>query len=146
MRAKLKRPVLIGMGSNIEPERHLCAAAGAIRERFPDAVFSSVYRSAAVGMDNAADFLNACCLIDTVMEFARLNAWLKQLEDAHGRDRSQGSWKSRTLDLDVLMWGDKVVGDDLYRYAHVYVPAAELVKLPFPVDAAGELQSVPLRL
>jgi len=142
----VKRTVLIGMGSNIEPERHLCAAAGAIRERFPDAVFSSVYRSVAVGMDNAADFLNACCLINTVMESARLNAWLKQLEDAHGRDRSQGSWKPRTLDLDVLMLGDDVVDDDLYRYAHVYVPAGELVKLSSPVDAAGEFQSVSLRL
>jgi len=142
----VKRTVLIGMGSNIEPERHLCAAAGAIREQFPDAVFSSVYRSAAVGMDNAADFLNACCLIDTIMESARLNVWLKQLEDTHGRDRSQGSWKPRTLDLDVLMWGDEVVDDDLHLYAHIYVPAAELVQLPFPVDAVGELQSVPLRL
>ncbi|MDQ6958978.1 MAG: 2-amino-4-hydroxy-6-hydroxymethyldihydropteridine diphosphokinase [Mariprofundaceae bacterium] len=137
---------LIGMGSNIEPERHLYAAAGTIRERFPDAAFSSVYRSAAVDMDNAADFLNTCCLINTVMASTRLNAWLKQLEDAHGRDRSQGSWKPRTLDLDILMWGDEVVSDDLYRYAHVYVPAAELVELSSPADAAGELQSVPLRL
>jgi len=142
----VKQTVLVGMGSNIEPERHLCAAAAAIRERFPDAVFSSVYRSAAVGMDNAADFLNACCLIDTVMESARLNAWLKQLEDAHGRDRSQGSWKPRTLDLDVLMRGDEVVDDDLYRYAYVYIPAGELVELSSPVDTAGELRSVSLRL
>jgi len=134
------------MGSNIEPKRHLCAAAGAIRERFPDAVFSSVYRSVAVGMDNAADFLNACCLINTAMESSQLNAWLKLLEDAHERDRSQGSWKPRTLDLDVLMRGDEVMDDDLYRYAHVCVPARELVKLPFPVDAAGELQRVSLRL
>jgi len=146
MWAKLKRSVLIGMGSNIEPERHLCAAAGAIRKRFLDVVFSSVYRSSAVGMNHAADFLNVCCLIDTAMNSTRLNAWLKQLEDTHGRDRSQGSWKPRTLDLDVLMLGDEVVDDDLYRYAYVYVPAAELVKLPSPVDAAGELQSVSLRL
>lgn len=146
MRAELKRSVLIGMGSNIEPEQHLCAAAEAIREGFPDVVFSNVYRSAAVGMDNAADFLNACCLIDTGMDPARLNAWLKQLEDAHGRDRVQGSWKPRTLDLDVLMLGDEVMDDDLYRYAHVYVPAVELVKLPSPIDAAGELQCIFLRL
>lgn len=146
MRAELRQTVLIGMGSNIEPEQHLCAAAGAIRERFPDAVFSNVYRSAAVGMDNADDFLNACCLINPRIAFARLNVWLKQLEDTHGRDRSQGSWKPRTLDLDVLMHGDQVVDDDLYRYAHVYVPAAELVKLPSSVDVSGELHGVSLCL
>jgi len=134
------------MGSNIEPERHLCVAAHAIREQFSMVVFSSVYRSAAVGMEHAADFLNACCLIDTAMESIRLNAWLKQLEDMHGRDRSQGSWKPRTLDLDILVLDDEVVDDDLYRYAHIYVPAVELVTLPPAVDVAGHLQRVSLCL
>jgi len=142
----LKQLVLIGMGSNIEPERHLCAAAATIRAQFPEAAFSRVCRSAAVGMDNAADFLNACCLMNTTMEMIHLNKWLKQLEDTHGRDRSQGSWKSRTLDLDVLMIGGEVVDDDLYRYAHVYVPAAELVELSSSVDAAGEVRPTSLCL
>lgn len=142
----MKQPALIGMGSNIEPEKHLCAAAAAIRKQFPDAVFSRVYRSAAVGMDNAADFLNACCLFELTMESSQLNTWLKHLEDAHGRDRSQGSWKPRTLDLDVLMIGGSVVDDDLYRYAHVYVPAAELVELPSSVEVTGKLHDTSLCL
>jgi len=137
---------LIGMGSNIEPERHLCVAAQTIRERFPDAVFSRVYRSAAIGMDKAADFLNACCLMNTAMESARLNAWLKQIEDIHGRDRSKGSWKPRTLDLDVLMIGDEVVDKDLYCYAHVCVPASELVDLPLPREMTGKLHGTSIRL
>ncbi len=137
---------LIGMGSNIEPERHLCVAAQTIRERFPSAVFSRVYRSIAVGMDEAADFLNACCLVETTMESVQLNAWLKQTEDAHGRDRSKGPWKSRTLDLDVLMVGGEVLDEDLCRYAHAYVPAAELVKLPLPPAVAGELRGTSIRL
>ncbi len=137
---------LIGMGSNIEPERHLCVAARAIRERFPDAAFSHVYRSAAVGMDEAADFLNACCLFETTMEPALLNIWLKQMEDTHGRDRSKGSWKPRTLDLDVLMVGSDVLDEDLCRYAHVYIPAAELVELPLSVVVAEGLRDTPVRL
>jgi len=142
----LKQSVLIGMGSNIEPERHLCAAAAAIRERFPGVVFSRVYRSAAVGMEDAADFLNACCLFDMSMDSSRLNVWLKRLEDSYGRDRSRGSWKPRTLDLDVLMIGENVVNDDVYHYAHVYVPAAELVELLPDVGAAGELHSTSICL
>jgi len=137
---------LIGMGSNIEPECHLHAAAQTIRERFPGTAFSRVYRSAAVGMDEAADFLNACCLIETTMESAQLNAWLKQMEDAHGRDRSRGPWKSRTLDLDILMAGNEVLDDGLCRYAHVYVPAAELVELSLPPDVAEELRDTSIRL
>lgn len=116
---------LIGMGSNIEPEMHLLNAAEEIRGRFPQVRFSSVYRSAAVGMEGD-DFLNACCLIEEVPGRGPLVEWLKRLEDAHGRDRSEGSWKPRTLDLDLLVYGDTVVDDDLFRYAHAYVPAVEL--------------------
>ncbi len=130
---------LIGMGSNIEPQRHLEMAATALREAFPDAVFSAVYRSPAIGMQGAADFLNACCLLHGDMSQAALGTWLKQLEDAHGRDRSRGSWKPRTLDLDVLMAGGKVVDDELFRYAHAYIPARELVKL---VDAQVDISNL----
>ena len=142
----MKRRVLIGMGSNIEPERHLCVVARTIRKRFPDAVFSRVYRSAAIGMGVAADFLNACCLINTTMRSVPLNAWLKQMEDTHGRDRSKGLWTPRALDLDVLMIGDEVVDEDLCRYAHACVPAAELVELSLPLKVVGKLHSTSIRL
>ena len=70
---------LIGMGSNIEPEHYLAAAAREIRESYPAARFSSVYRSPAVGMEGD-DFLNACCLIDTAQSREALDTWLKGLE------------------------------------------------------------------
>jgi len=136
---------LIGMGSNIEPERHLAAAAAAIRERFPDARFSTVYRSPAVGMQ-ADDFLNACCLIADAPDEAALCAWLKAVEDAHGRERAQGSWQPRTLDLDLLMYGDDVRDDDLFRYPHVYIPAGELIEARLPADGEQTLTAIALRL
>jgi len=125
----VKHSYLIGMGSNIEPEQHLAAAAVAIRGRFPEVCFSSVYRSAAVGMQEAADFLNACCRLQSELSAQQIGIWLKQLEDEHGRDRSHGSWKPRTLDLDLLMAGNDVLDEELFRYAHAYVPARELVAL-----------------
>ena len=117
---------LIGMGSNIEPEKYLVSAADILKEAFGEVRFSSVYQSKAVGMDGD-DFLNACCLVVHEMSREQLSAWLKAQEDAHGRDRSEGSWKPRTLDLDILMWDGEVLDDDLYRYSHVFIPAQELV-------------------
>lgn len=117
----------------------MARAAVAIRERFPDVRFSDVYRSPAVGMDGD-DFLNACCLFETEMAIDVLRDWLKMLEDAHGRDRSQGSWKPRTLDLDLLIYGDEVLDQDLYRYAHVYGPASELVTMELPDEGGAQLQ------
>lgn len=119
------------MGSNIEPERHLCAAAQAMRQQFGDVDFSSVYRSEAVGMDGD-DFLNACCIFSVDLTYEDLLSWLKALEDKYGRDRSEGSWKPRTLDLDVLLIDDVVVDEDLYRYGHIFVPASELLCLKRP--------------
>jgi 2-amino-4-hydroxy-6-hydroxymethyldihydropteridine diphosphokinase len=142
----MQQTFLIGMGSNIDPERHLTTAAIAIRRLFPGACFSKVYRSAAVGMDHAEDFLNACCSLQSDMTVAALSAWLKELEDEHGRDRSQGSWKPRTLDLDLLKAGENVLDDELFRYAHAYVPAKELVHLPEVELDASLLQVTPILL
>ena len=144
--AGLRQFYLIGMGSNIEPERYLCAAAVAIRRRFPETCFSAVYRSPAVGMEDAADFLNACCRLQSELSPQALGEWLKLLEDEHGRDRSLGSWRPRTLDLDLLMAGDEVLDDDLFRYAHAYVPARELMCLPGPKPEQEGLQITDLRL
>lgn len=127
--------VLIGLGSNIEPEYYLTAAAKTLRTWFADIVFSSVYRSAAVGMDGD-DFLNACARFSCLDSRLDLEKRLKILEDMHGRDRSQGSWKPRTLDLDILMMDGKPEDDDIYRYAHIYVPALDIM----PLDLNGDVR------
>ena len=139
------RSALIGMGSNIEPMRHLSIAANELRDLFSDITFSQVYQSAAIGMDGD-DFLNACCMIHHVPDQDQLLVLLKNLEDVHDRDRSKGSWKPRTLDLDLLMYDEQVLDDDLYQYAHVFVPASELVSIALPEDKQSILSAVCLRL
>jgi len=136
---------LVGMGSNIEPEAHLTRAATELRERYPQVIFSTVYRSKAIGMEGE-DFLNACCLITDTPDRAALVEWFKSLEDAHGRDRSEGSWKPRTLDLDLLMFDEEVLDDDLFRYPHVYVPASELIDTKLPDPENGVVLKVELHL
>lgn len=137
--------VLLGMGSNIQPELNLKRAAAALRIQFDGVLFSAVYRSAAVGMDGD-DFLNACCLFDTKLLQQEIYSLLKSIEDAQQRDRSKGSWKPRTLDLDLLFYDKQAIGDDLYRYAHAFVPAAELLAIDFPEDEQGLLTRVSLSL
>jgi 2-amino-4-hydroxy-6-hydroxymethyldihydropteridine diphosphokinase len=136
---------LLNMGSNIDPEQHLLQAAAALRALCPTACFSAVYRSAAVGMDGD-DFLNACCLLQTELPLEALRQQLKILEDAQHRDRSQGSWRPRTLDLDILIYDGTVIDDDIYRYAHAFVPAAELVSLALPSDTEQRTTRVNLQL
>lgn len=94
---------LLSLGSNIEPERHLRAAAAALRERFGAVELSPVYRTAAVGFDGPV-FLNAAAAIDTDLDPVALDAWLHALEDAQGRQRGGPRFGSRTLDVDVVFY------------------------------------------
>jgi len=137
--------VLIGMGSNIDAEVHLQQAAKALRHYFGSVIFSSVYQSPAIGMDGD-DFLNACCVFESELMEDQIKIKLKAMEDAQGRDRSKGSWKPRTLDLDLLMIGGHVVDEELNRYAHACVPASEIVDVKVPVHCEGEVKRLQLRL
>ena len=124
---------LLSLGSNIDPERHLRAAIAALRARFEDVVVSAVYRFPAVGYDGP-DFLNAAATVRTDLSPAALNDWLHALEDAHGRDRTGPRFSDRTLDIDVVLFDDAVLGGDgnlriprdELRHAFVLRPAAEI--------------------
>jgi len=113
----------LSLGSNIEPERHLRAAIAELRARFGDVLVSPVYRSAAVGFDGP-DFLNLAAAIDTDLDPPALDAWLHALEDRHGRRRDVPRYSSRTLDVDIVLYGDRV-----FKGAqNLEVPRAELMQ------------------
>lgn len=126
-------PVYLGLGSNVDAERHLEAGIDALRERFGRVECSPVYRSEAVGF-SGDDFLNACCRIESDLPPEALKAWLTGLEDAHGRRRDLPKFSDRTLDIDVLLFGDRVgrFGEldlprgEILKYAHVLKPLADL--------------------
>ena len=100
--------VLLSLGSNVQPRRHLHAAVAALRERFGALQVSPAYRTAAVGFDGPA-FLNNGVLIQTDLPLQALDDWLHALEDAHGRDRSGPRFGNRPLDIDIVLYDDLVL-------------------------------------
>ena len=111
----------LSLGSNVEPEKHLRAAIDALRARFGDVVLSPAYRTPAVGFDGR-DFVNAAAIIDSDLEPQPLNDWLHALEDAHGRDRSGPRFSDRTLDIDIVLFDDRVLDGE----GHLRIPRPEL--------------------
>jgi 2-amino-4-hydroxy-6-hydroxymethyldihydropteridine diphosphokinase len=101
----------LSLGSNLDPERNLRAAAAALRERFGDVLFSPVLVAPSVGFDGP-DFLNAAAIVPTELDPFALDAWLHALEAAHGRDRTAPRFSSRTLDVDIVFFDDLVVEPD----------------------------------
>jgi 2-amino-4-hydroxy-6-hydroxymethyldihydropteridine diphosphokinase len=92
---------LLSLGSNQQAEHYLQAAAAALRERFPGALFSPVYRTPAEGFEGP-DFLNAAAAVECDLDVYALNDWLHALEDANGRRRDVARFSSRTLDIDIV--------------------------------------------
>ena len=125
--------VLLSLGSNIEPKRHLDLALIELRQHFPKLRASAYYRTSAVGFEGN-DFLNAGVLIETEMPPAELNVWLHQLEDRHGRLRDGPRFSDRTLDIDIVYYGSlqlrgeqnlQIPREDV-RHAFVLGPLAEV--------------------
>jgi len=125
--------VYLGLGSNVDARRNLASGLEALRAKFGDVECSPVYQSEAVGFEGE-DFLNACCRIRTDMQPEALKAWLTDLEDRHGRRRDLPKFADRTLDIDILLFGDRtgrfgklvLPRGEILKYAHVLKPLADL--------------------
>ncbi len=113
--------VYLSLGSNIEPERHLRAAIDALHAQFGDLLVSSVYRTRAIGFDGPA-FLNMAVGLDTDWTPQDLDRWLHALEDREGRRRDVERYSSRTLDIDIVLFGDLIV----HGPSHLQIPRDEL--------------------
>ncbi|WP_447729439.1 2-amino-4-hydroxy-6-hydroxymethyldihydropteridine diphosphokinase [Pseudoxanthomonas suwonensis] len=119
--ARAATTVLLSLGSNLEPERHLRAALEELRARFGEVVVSPAYRTPAVGFDGP-HFLNNAASLRTTLALAELEAWLHALEDRHGRVRTGPRLADRTLDVDVVFHGGLVLREG----GKVRIPRPEL--------------------
>ena len=125
--------VYLGLGSNIDREKNLRGAVRALEEHFGDVLLSPVYESDAVGF--AGDpFYNLVVAIDTDKTVGELAAELRAIEEAWGRDRRAPKFSSRTLDIDILTWGNacgeidgvSLPRDEILKHAFVLKPLADL--------------------
>ena len=101
----------VGLGANIgEPRRQLQDALqelGTLPKTRITAT-SGFYRSAPVGYLDQPEFLNAVAELDTALAPGLLLEGLQKIENRHGRERSFAN-APRTLDLDLLLYGDSIV-------------------------------------
>lgn len=125
--------VYLSLGSNIQREQNIRSGVASLRQHFPSLQLSPVYESEAVGFDGEA-FFNLVARIDTDMNPGALANCLRDIETAHGRVRTGKKFSSRTLDIDVLTYGDYtgehegmvLPRDEILRFAFVLRPLADL--------------------
>ncbi|PWQ98950.1 2-amino-4-hydroxy-6-hydroxymethyldihydropteridine diphosphokinase [Leucothrix arctica] len=124
--------VYVDIGSNIDRDTHICACVQQLRKDFPDIVFSKAYESKAEGFVGD-DFINLSAGFDTVMPYDELRAYLKNLERKQNRVRNGEKFVSRTVDVDILLFGDEILKPKRD------VPRAEILKFPFVLYPLAEI-------
>ena len=107
--------VVIGLGSNIDPEANLEQAVMELESRFKVSKRSKWTRTKPIGIQDQPDFYNGALLLETELEQQSLKKELKRIEDILGRDRSLPKFGPRTIDLDILIWNNEVVDEDYYE-------------------------------
>jgi 2-amino-4-hydroxy-6-hydroxymethyldihydropteridine diphosphokinase len=139
----------VAIGSSIEPEARMLAAARALKARFTDARFSACYRNAAFGFEGA-EFINAVVEFSTALPVPALLVMLHEIEAQCGRARDDPKWAPRAMDLDLLLYDDLVVSGpgyilprpDLLERVYMLGPLAELApqrRHPVTGQRFGEL-------
>ncbi|HZJ54776.1 MAG TPA: 2-amino-4-hydroxy-6-hydroxymethyldihydropteridine diphosphokinase [Myxococcaceae bacterium] len=133
--ASEREPVYVGLGANLgDPERMLVAAVEEL-SRLPAVDLrrcSSLYAAAPIG-PSQPEFRNAVVSLETARGPGSLLAALLDIERAHGRVRSE-RWGPRLLDLDILLWGDRVVDQP-----GLHIPHPELHRRRFALEPLAEL-------
>lgn len=115
--------VCIGIGSNVgDREAHLAAARRGL-EALPRTrllAFSDAIETEPVGPVPQGRYLNAAALIETSLSPHDLLAGLRNIEAGQGRPavEQREKWGPRTLDLDILLFGDRIISDDVLEVPH----------------------------
>jgi len=127
-------PAYIGLGANLGEASATVQAALLALAKLPDChllIASRLYRSPAWGNEHQPDFINAVALLETTLPAAHLLQSLLEVERVFGRMRLPAKhWQPRTLDLDLLLYGEKLIDLPQLKVPHPYLHQRGFVLLP----------------
>ena len=127
------RTGFISIGSNIDKDIHVPSSINALKKQFGDLCCSSLYETEAVGFEGD-DFHNLIVQFSSDMDVKVVAKTLRLIELDHGRTRDSRKYAARTLDLDLILYGELIMDegrlqiprDEIEKYAFVLEPLAEI--------------------
>ena len=125
--------VYVSIGSNINREHHVTETLKALNHRFAPLQISQFYDCEPVGFEGD-NFLNLVVGFECDLPIAELSKTLHQIESDNGRQRESKEYAARTMDIDILLYGDQVGTIDgvelprgeITEYAFVLRPLVDL--------------------
>ena len=125
--------VFVALGANLgEPLAQIKAAQLALASlATPGSLrHSPLYRSLPMGPADQPPYINGVSMFDTSLEPHALLDALQRIEQAHGRVRKEERWGPRTLDLDMLLYGERHIDDERLTVPHYGMKQREFVLYP----------------
>nr|VFJ49576.1 MAG: 2-amino-4-hydroxy-6-hydroxymethyldihydropteridinediphosphokinase [Candidatus Kentron sp. FM]VFJ49877.1 MAG: 2-amino-4-hydroxy-6-hydroxymethyldihydropteridinediphosphokinase [Candidatus Kentron sp. FM]VFK16766.1 MAG: 2-amino-4-hydroxy-6-hydroxymethyldihydropteridinediphosphokinase [Candidatus Kentron sp. FM] len=123
----------IGVGANLgDPIATVRAALTALRElpKTKPSSVSNLYRTSPLGPPDQPDFINAVAAIHTGLSPFVLLSSLQSIEHRYGRIRDHVRWGPRTLDLDLLLYGDSRITGEVLTVPHAGLNERAFVLVP----------------
>ena len=134
--------VYIGLGSNLEnPALQIRNAVQAVKsiESTVMSNISSLYYSRPMGPQDQPDYMNAVAELSTSLSPIELLNELQKIENNAGRVRKENQWGPRILDLDILLFDNKIITSERLTVPHYGLQKREFVLLPLH-EIAPKLQ------
>ena len=125
--------VYVAVGGNVEPLGYIDRALGLLERRFGEIDISPAYRNAAVGFAGD-DFVNLVVRLKTGEPVEAVRAALQTVETACDRPRDAPKWAARTMDLDILLYGDAVRSEP-----GLTLPRPDLVRRPYMLRPMADI-------
>ena len=125
--------VFVAAGSNVEPESALRTALDALARIYGPLRISPAYRNKAVGFEGD-DFINLVVGFTTSDPLTEVRCNLQQVEALCGRPPNAPKWAPRTMDLDILLYGDTVSTEP-----GLLLPRPDLIKRPYMLKPMADV-------
>lgn len=129
--------IYLGIGSNIQPEKNIRAGINSLESLFTELEISPTYLAEPFGFDGD-DFHNLVVAAETALSITDVVKTLREIEYDHGRPEQAVKFSSRSLDIDLLLYGDFVGTVAGYK-----IPRADIDKFDFVLrplqDIAGDV-------
>ena len=119
--------VVIGVGSNISAQENIALAKEAISSSHELLKSSRFVKTEPLGFKDQDDFTNGAFLINTQMSQAELKNWLKNLENKLGRVKTENVNGPRTIDLDIVVWNEEIVDNEVKEREFLRKSVQELI-------------------
>lgn len=133
--------VYLGLGSNIDPVTNIKLVINKLADQFNLKKVSRIWESEPVG-SSGPTFLNGVVLIETILTYDYLKQRLRVIEADLGRVRSNDKYAPRQIDIDVLIFGDRIIDTDIWVQPYIAVPLAEIYPSLYNPSTGENIQNI----